>query len=164
MRSCYCLLPPVSPTTHHLNTLDVAILGNLALILILNLHITDPNTPIGVRQFCASLQMILIYLALLYPNIFLEKKVNLKGRQLRCCQKQEEREDNAEPNAGSTSRDTWELTSNNRTSCWSANLMQRMMILWLRHACLTPLILTVYFPKIAMFSQYTLPKFVHIVL
>ena len=97
MRPCYCLLLPVNPTTHHLNTLDVAILGNLAFILILNLHITDLNTPIGVRQFCASLQMILIYLALLYSNILLEKKVNLKGRQLRCCQKQEEqREDNAE--------------------------------------------------------------------
>ena len=81
-----------------LNTLDAAILGNLALILILSLHITDLNTPIGVRQFCASLQMFLIYLVLLYPGILLGKKVYLKCRQLRCCQKQEEqREDNAEP-------------------------------------------------------------------
>ena len=83
--------------SHKLNTLDAAILGNLALILILSLHITDLNTPIGVRQFCASLQMILIYLVLLYPGILLGKKVYLKCRQLRCCQKQEEqREDNAE--------------------------------------------------------------------
>ena len=81
-----------------LNTLDAAILGNLALILILSLHITDFSTPIGTRQFYASLQLILIYLTLLYPCILLGKKVYLKCRQLRCCQKQEEqREDNAEP-------------------------------------------------------------------
>ena len=81
-----------------LNTLDTAILGNLALILILSLHITDLNTPIGTRQFFASIQMILIYLPLLYPGILLGKKVYLKCRQLRCCQKQEEqREDNEEP-------------------------------------------------------------------
>ena len=81
-----------------LNTLDAAILGNMALILILSLHINDLNTFIRVRQFCASLQMILIYLVLLYPGILLGKKVYLKCRQLRCCQKQEEqREDNAEP-------------------------------------------------------------------
>ena len=81
-----------------LNTLDAAILGNLALILTLNLHITDLTTPIGTRHFYASLQMILIYLVLLYPGILLGKKVYLKCTQLRCCQKQEEqREDNAEP-------------------------------------------------------------------
>ena len=81
-----------------LNTLDAAILGNLALILILSLHITDFSTPIGTRQFYASLQLILIYLTLLYPCTLLGKKVYLKCRQLRCCQKQEEqREDNAEP-------------------------------------------------------------------
>ena len=81
-----------------LNTLDAAILGNMALILILSLHITDLNTPIGTRQFYASLQMILIYLPLLYPGILLGKKVYLKCRLLKCCQKQEEpSEDNAEP-------------------------------------------------------------------
>ena len=81
-----------------LNTLDAAILGNLALILILSLHITDFSTPIGTRQFYASLQLILIYLTLLYPCTLLGRKVYLKCRQLRCCQKQEEqREDNAEP-------------------------------------------------------------------
>ena len=81
-----------------LNTLDAAILGNLALILILSLHITDFSTPIGTRQFYASLQLILIYLTLLYPCTLLGKKVYLKCRQLRCCQKQQEqREDNAEP-------------------------------------------------------------------
>ena len=81
-----------------LNTLDAAILGNLALILILSLHITDLSTSIGTRQFFASLQMILIYLPLLYPGILLGRKVYLKCRQLRCCQKQEEpSEDNAEP-------------------------------------------------------------------
>ena len=81
-----------------LNTLDAAILGNLALILILSLHITDFSTPIGTRQFYASLQLILIYLTLLYPCTLLGKKVYLKCRQSRCCQKQEEqREDNAEP-------------------------------------------------------------------
>ena len=83
--------------SHKLNTLDAAILGNLALILTLSLHITDLNTPIETRQFFASLQMILIYLPLLYPGILLGRKVYLKCRQLRCCQKQEEqREDNAE--------------------------------------------------------------------
>ena len=83
-----------------LNTLDTAILGNLALILILNLHITDLNTPIGTRLFYASIQMILIYLALLYPVILLVKKVYLMCRQLRYCQKQEDedqREGYAEP-------------------------------------------------------------------
>ena len=84
--------------SHKLNTLDAAILGNLALILILRLHIIYLSTLIGTRQFYASLQMILIYLPLLYPGIILGKKVYLKGRQLRCCQKQEEqRGDNAEP-------------------------------------------------------------------
>ena len=83
---------------HRLNTLDAAVLGNLALILILSLHITDRNTPIETRQFFASLQMILIYLPLLYPGILLGRKVYLKCKQLRCCQKQEEqREDNVEP-------------------------------------------------------------------
>ena len=82
-----------------LNTLDSAILGNLALILILSLHITDLNTPIGVKHFYASVQMILIYLTLLYPSILLGKKLYLKCKQLRCYQKQEkeEREDIAEP-------------------------------------------------------------------
>ena len=84
--------------SHKLNTLDAAILGSLALILILSLHVTDLSTPIGTRQFYASIQMILIYLPLLYPGILLGNKVYLKCRQLRCCQKQEEqREDNAEP-------------------------------------------------------------------
>ena len=73
-----------------LNTLDTAILGNLALILILNLHITDFSTPIGTRLFYASIQMILIYLALLYPVILLVKKVYLKCRQWKYCQKQED--------------------------------------------------------------------------
>ena len=73
-----------------LNTLDTAILGNLALILILNLHITDLSTPIGTRLFYASIQMILIYLALLYPGILLVKKVYLKCRQWKYCQKQED--------------------------------------------------------------------------
>ena len=42
--------------------------------------------------------MTLIYLILLYPGILLGRKVYMKCRQLRCCQKQEEeREDNAEP-------------------------------------------------------------------
>ena len=83
-----------------LNTLDTAILGNLALILILNLHITDLNTPIGTRLFYASIQMILIYLALLYPGILLVKKVYLMCGQLKYCQKQEDedqREGYAEP-------------------------------------------------------------------
>ena len=81
-----------------LNALDTAVLGNLALILILSLHITDRTTPIGTRQFFASIQMILIYLPLLYPGILLGRKVYLKCKQLRCCQKQEEQsEDNAEP-------------------------------------------------------------------
>ena len=83
-----------------LNTLDTAILGNLALILILNLHITDLSTPIGTRLFYASIQMILIYLALLYPVILLVKKVYLKCRQWKYCQKQEDedqREGYAEP-------------------------------------------------------------------
>ena len=81
-----------------LNTLDTTILGNLALILILSLHITDLNTTIEVRQLYASLQMILIYLPLLYPIILLGRKVYLKCRQWGCCQKQEEqREDYFEP-------------------------------------------------------------------
>ena len=85
-------------SSSRLNTLDAAILGNLALILNLSLHITDLSTPIGTRQFYASLQLILIYLTLLYPCTLLGKKLYLKCRQLRCCQKQEEqREDNAEP-------------------------------------------------------------------
>ena len=84
--------------SHRLNTLDAAILGNLALILILSLHITDLKTSIETRQFFASLQMILVYLPFLYPGILLVRKVYLKCRQLRCCQKQEEqREDNTEP-------------------------------------------------------------------
>ena len=85
-------------TSCKLNNLDAAILGNLALILILSLYITDFNKPMGTRQFYASLQMILIYLPLLYPGIRLGKKVYLKCKQWRCCKKQEEqREDSFEP-------------------------------------------------------------------
>ena len=39
--------------------------------------------------------MILIYLALLYPGILLVKKVYLKCRQLRYCQKQEDEDQGA---------------------------------------------------------------------
>ena len=81
-----------------LNNLDAAILGNLTVILILALRINDLSTPFSTRQFYASIQMILIYLPLLYPGILLGRKLYLKCRQLKCCQKQEEqREDNAEP-------------------------------------------------------------------
>ena len=58
--------------SHTFNTLDAAILGNLAIIL--NLHITDLNTPFGARQFDDSLQIILIYVAHLYPGILLGKR------------------------------------------------------------------------------------------
>ena len=85
-------------TSCKLNNLDAAILGNMALILILSLYITDFNKPMGTRQFYASVQMILIYLPLLYPGIRLGKKVYLKCKQWRCCKKQEEqREDRFEP-------------------------------------------------------------------
>ena len=85
-------------TSCKLNNLDAAILGNMALILILSLYITDFNKPMGTRQFYASVQMILIYLPLLYPGIHLGKKVYLKCKQWRCCKKQEEqREDSFEP-------------------------------------------------------------------
>ena len=81
-----------------LNTLDTAILGNMVLILLLSQQIMDTTTLIAVKQFYASIRLILIYLPLLYPGILFGKKVYLKCKQLRCCQKQEEYTgDNADP-------------------------------------------------------------------
>ena len=84
--------------SNRLNTLDTAILGNMALILVLNLLITDPDTSSGIKQFYTAVQVILIYLPLLYPSILFGKKVYLKCAQWRCCQKQDTNTgDNAEP-------------------------------------------------------------------
>ena len=74
----------------HLNTLDTAILGNLTLILILSRHIADTDTLSEAKQFYVIIQVILIYLPLLYPGILLGRKVYNKCAQLRCCQKQEQ--------------------------------------------------------------------------
>ena len=85
-------------TSNRLNTLDAAILGNMALILVLNLLITDLDTSSGMKQFYTAVQMILIYLPLLYPTILFGRKVYLKCAQWRCCQKQNANTgDNAEP-------------------------------------------------------------------
>ena len=81
-----------------LNVLDTAILGNMALILVLSLLITDVHTPTEAKWFYTSVQMILIYLPLLYPGILFGRNVYLKCSQWRCCQKRDARtEDNAEP-------------------------------------------------------------------
>ena len=81
-----------------LNALDTAILGNMALILVLSLLITDVHTPNEVKWFYTSVQMILIYLPLLYPGILFGRKVYLKCANWRCCQKREASTgDNAEP-------------------------------------------------------------------
>ena len=81
-----------------LNALDTAILGNMALILVLSLLITDVHTPTETKWFYTSVQMILIYLPLLYPGILFGRKVYIKCTQWKCCQKQEaSTEDNAEP-------------------------------------------------------------------
>ena len=85
-------------TSNRLNTLDTAILGNMALILVLNLLITDPDTPSSIKQFYTAVQVILIYLPLLYPSILFGRKVYLKCAQWRCCQRQDANTgDNAEP-------------------------------------------------------------------
>ena len=85
-------------TSNRLNTLDTAILGNMALILVLNLLITDPDTSSDMKQFYTAVQVILIYLPLLYPSILFGRKVYLKCAQWRCCQKQDANTgDNAEP-------------------------------------------------------------------
>ena len=85
-------------TSNRLNTLDTAILGNMALILVLSQLITDPDTSSGIKQFYTAVQMILIYLPLLYPSILFGKKVYLKCAQWRCCQRQDANTgDNAEP-------------------------------------------------------------------
>ena len=81
-----------------LNALDTAILGNMALILVLSLLITDVHTPTEAKWFYTSVQMILIYLPLLYPAILFGRKVYLKCAKWRCCQKREASTgDNAEP-------------------------------------------------------------------
>ena len=85
-------------TSNRLNTLDTAILGNMALILVLNLLITNPDTSSDIKQFYTAVQVILIYLPLLYPSILFGRKVYLKCIQWRCCQKQDTNTgDNAEP-------------------------------------------------------------------
>ena len=85
-------------TSNRLNTLDTAILGNMALILVLNLLITDPDTSSDIKQFYTAVQVILIYLPLLYPSILFGRKVYLKCAQWRCCQRQDANTgDNAEP-------------------------------------------------------------------
>ena len=85
-------------TSNRLNTLDTAILGNMALILVLNLLITNPDTSSDIKQFYTAVQLILIYLPLLYPSILFGRKVYLKCAQWRCCQRQDANTgDNAEP-------------------------------------------------------------------
>ena len=85
-------------TSNRLNTLDTAILGNMALILVLNLLITDPDTSSDMKQFYTAVQVILIYLPLLYPSILFGRKVYLKCAQWRCCQRQDANTgDNTEP-------------------------------------------------------------------
>ena len=85
-------------TSNRLNTLDAAIVGNMALILVLDLLITDLDTSSGMKQFYTAIQMILIYLPLLYPTILFGRKVYLKCAQWRCCQKQDANTgNNAEP-------------------------------------------------------------------
>ena len=85
-------------TSNRLNTLDTAILGNMALILVLSQLITDPDTSSDLKQFYTAVQVILIYLPLLYPSILFGRKVYLKCAQWRCCQKQDANTgDNAEP-------------------------------------------------------------------
>ena len=85
-------------TSNRINTLDTAILGNMALILVLNLLITDPDTSSDIKQFYTAVQVILIYLPLLYPSILCGRKVYLKCAQWRCCQKQDANTgDSAEP-------------------------------------------------------------------
>lgn len=93
------LIAVIQPyNSSRLNTLDTAILGNMVLIHILSQQIMDTNTLLAVKQFYASIRLILIYLPLMYPGILFGKKVYLKCTQLRCCQKQEEcSEDNADP-------------------------------------------------------------------
>ena len=85
-------------TSNRLNTLDAAILGNMALILVLNLLITDLDTSSGMKLFYTAVQMILIYLPLLYPSILFGRKVYLKCAMWRYCQKQDANTgNNAEP-------------------------------------------------------------------
>ena len=93
------LIAVIQPyNSSRLNTLDSAILGNMVLIHILSQQIMDTDTLLAVKQFYASIRLILIYLPLMYPGILFGKKVYLKCTQLRCCQKQEEcSEDNADP-------------------------------------------------------------------
>ena len=83
-----------------LNTLDTAILGNMVLILLLSEQIMDSNTHTALKLFYASVQMILIYLPLLYPATIFGRKVYVKFKcnQWRCCWKQKvDSEDNEEP-------------------------------------------------------------------
>ena len=85
-------------TSNRINTLDTAILGNMALILVLSQLITNPDTSSDIKQFYTAVQMILIYLPLLYPSILFGRKVYLKCAQWRCCQRQDANTgDNAEP-------------------------------------------------------------------
>ena len=85
-------------TIARLNNLDTAILGNMSLILVLSLRISSANSQTGVKQFFASVRMILIYLPLLYPGIIFGKKVYMKCPKLRCCHKRRENEeDDVEP-------------------------------------------------------------------
>ena len=62
------------PFSSRLTTLDTAILGNMALILALSLKITYTDTTSGAKQFYTSVQLILIYLPLLYPGFSLERR------------------------------------------------------------------------------------------
>ena len=94
------LIAIVQPyTSSRLNTLDTAILGNMALILVLSLLIIDADTPTGIKHFYTSVQMILIYLPLLYPGIIFGRKVYLKCAQWKCWKKKDAKNtgDNADP-------------------------------------------------------------------
>ena len=68
-----------------LNVLDVLMLGDLVLVLLFSMQITDNDSLIGDRQVYAYIQFILIYLPLIYPLTLIGRKIYSKRDKFPKC-------------------------------------------------------------------------------
>ena len=68
-----------------LNVLDVLMLGDLVLVLLFSLQISDNDSLMGDRHVYAYIQLILIYLPLIYPLTLIGRKIYSKRDKFPKC-------------------------------------------------------------------------------
>ena len=72
-----------------LNTVDVVITADYALILLLSMHKSRESTPLPYKQACSIIQLVLIYLPLIYLAGLVIHKVWVKYPPKRCWKRNE---------------------------------------------------------------------------